>query len=183
MRGGDGFAVVIQNCSPTSLGTLGSGLGYAAAHDDAAGIPDSLAIEFDTLSLSEYGATPGTFFGDPNSNHISVHSRGPEPNHADEAYSLGNATQGLPNFKDGNLHSVTISYTPGSLRVSVDCAEKPALTVALRLDSFSGKGFTDASVLDKTGKAWVGFTAATGGLIETHDILSWKLEPARLAAR
>jgi hypothetical protein len=60
--------------------------------------------------------------------------------------------------------------------------EKPVLTIALKLDAFSGMGFKDASVLDADGKAWVGFTAGTGGLMENHDILSWKLTPQKAAA-
>ena len=67
--------------------------------------------------------------------------------------------------------------------MSVDDNETSALTVPLRLDSFSGKEFKNASVLDRNGKAWVGFTAATGGLVENHDILSWKLIPRTPSAR
>lgn len=174
--GADGFAVVIQNSGPKALGSAGSGLGYGVSDESPDGIVQSLAIEFDTFSLKDFGDED--LFHDPNGNHISVHSRGPEPNHADEAYSLGTATEGLPNFKDGKAHTVRVSYTPGTLKLFLD--EKPALTVPIRLDSFSGKEFKNASVLDADGKAWIGFTAGTGGLMENHDILSWKLETQNL---
>jgi hypothetical protein len=180
--GADGFAVVIQNSGPNALGSPGSGLGYGIADEGEAAIHRSLAIEFDTFTLRDFDAGDGEDFGDPNGNHISVHSRGPEPNHVDESYSLGKATEGLPVFKDGKPHNVKINYTPGSLTVYVDNMEKPVLTVALKLDAFSGMGFKDASVLDADGKAWVGFTAGTGGLMENHDILSWKLTPRKAAA-
>ena len=180
--GADGFAFVIQNSGPTALGMAGSGLGYGACDEGAAAISRSLAIEFDTFTLKDLGAPEGGYYGDPNGNHISVHSRGTEPNHADETYSLGKVSEGLPNFKDGKPHNVKVSYTPGSLKTYVDNMEKPVLTVALKLDAFSGNGFKDASVLDADGKAWVGFTAGTGSLTENHDILSWKLMPQKAAA-
>jgi hypothetical protein len=180
--GADGFAFVIQNSSPQALGSTGSGLGYGVSTDGEEAIARSLAIEFDTFTLKDLGAGEGEDFGDPNGNHISVHSRGPEPNSIDEAYSLAKATEGLPNFKDGKPHTVKVSYAPGSLKLFVDNMEKPALTLALKLDSFSGKEFKDASVLDADGKAWVGFTAGTGTIVENHEILSWKLTPQKAAA-
>jgi hypothetical protein len=175
--GADGFAFVIQNSGAKALGSTGSGLGYGAADAGEEAIAKSLAIEFDTFSLKEAGADDGMDFGDPNGNHISVHSRGPEPNNVDESYSLGTVTEGLPSFKDGKPHTVKVSYTPGSLKIYVDNMEKPVQTLAIKLDAFSGKGFQNASVLDADGKAWVGFTAGTGGLWENHDIQSWTLTP------
>jgi hypothetical protein len=177
--GADGFAVLIQNSGPGELGGTGSGLGYARSVEGEQSIAKSIAIEFDTFTLKDEGEAQD--FGDPNGNHISVHSRGTEPNDIDEKYSLAKATEGLPSFKDGKPHTVRVSYAPGSMKVYVDSTEKPALTVALKLDSFSGEGFKDASVLDADGKAWVGFTAGTGGLFENHDILSWKLTPQKAA--
>jgi hypothetical protein len=176
-QGADGFAFVIHNSGPRALGSAGSGLGYGVADEGEAAIERSLAIEFDTFTLKDFDAADGEDFGDPNGNHISVHSRGPAPNHVDEAYSLGAVTEGLPGFKDGKPHRVKVSYTPGSLKIYVDNMEKPVQTLAIRLDAFSGNGFRDASVLDADGKAWVGFTAGTGGLMENHDILSWTMAP------
>ena len=158
-----------------------SKLGYGVSTDGMEAIAKSLAIEFDTFTLKDLGDPQGDPFGDPNGNHISVHSRGPEPNNIDEAYSLGRVSEGLPSFKDGKPHNVKVSYAPGSMKIFVDSMEKPVLTVALKLDAFSGKDFKDASVLDADGKAWVGFTAGTGSLTENHDILSWKLTPQKAA--
>ena len=61
-QGGDGFAFVIQNFG---IPVLGPSAGYLGYH----GLPNSLAIEFDTWLNYEAG------FFDPNGNHISVHSR------------------------------------------------------------------------------------------------------------
>ena len=44
--GADGIAFVIQNSSATAIGVFGGGIGYM-------GIPNSLAIEFDTYPNSE----------------------------------------------------------------------------------------------------------------------------------
>src|ERR687895_2595193 len=70
--GGDGFAFVVQNASlrfprGLALGDGENGIGYS-------GIPNSLAVEFDTLQNppEEFGGG----LGDPNNNHISVQSRG-----------------------------------------------------------------------------------------------------------
>jgi hypothetical protein len=173
--GADGFAFVIQNSGPQAVGATGSGLGYGIAEEGETGIAKSLAIEFDTFDLGEAGGDDP--FDDPNGNHISVHSRGPEPNHVSEEHSLGKVSDGLPEFKDGKPHTVKLSYTPGSLKIYVDNMEKPVHTLAIKLDSFSGNGFKEFSVLDGDGKAWVGFTAGTGGGMENHDILSWTLTP------
>ena len=67
--GADGFTFVIQNSDSSlfggggssALGSTGGGLGYA-------GIPNSLAVEFDTWF--------NPVLGDPNGNHISVHTAG-----------------------------------------------------------------------------------------------------------
>lgn len=176
--GADGFAFVIQNSSARAVGTAGSGLGYGVAENDdqATGIAKSLAVEFDTFTLKAFDDAEDPF-QDPNGNHISVHSRGPEPNNVSEEYSLGAVSNGLPSFKDGKPHTVKISYTPGSLKIYLDNMETPVQTLAITLDALSGKGFKDASVLDAEGKAWVGFTAATGGGVNDHDIVSWSLTP------
>jgi peptide-N4-(N-acetyl-beta-glucosaminyl)asparagine amidase len=152
--GADGFAFVIQNDSPTALGSNGGGLGYG-------GIPNSLAIEFDTWQNSE--------LGDPNNNHISVHTQGALPNTADESASLGFTTN-IPNLSDGTKHLVSILYHAplggfsGWLAISVDNA--PVLSLDLDLSQILR--------LDN-GRAFVGFTAATGGTAENHDILRWEL--------
>jgi hypothetical protein len=150
--GGDGFAFVIQNTSLTALGAGGGSLGYT-------GIPNSLAIEFDTWQNADQG--------DPNGNHISVHWGGFGANSAQESYSLG-ATTAIPYLEDGRTHVATIDYRPGVLRVFVDNAASPALSVPVELSrrlSLDG------------GRAWMGFTGATGAAFEAQEILSWLVGP------
>jgi hypothetical protein len=156
-NGGDGFAFVIQNFSDTAVGLGGGGLGYAS-------IPNSLAVEFDTW----LNGAPEFHVPDPSNNHISAHTNGTGANNADEQYSLG-STVVLPDLSSGVEQNVKIVYQPGlqvSLLVYLD--DVPVLNVPLNLGS---KLRLDG------GRAWVGFTAATGGATETHDILTWDFKP------
>jgi len=151
--GGDGFAFVIQNASPTALGGLGEYIGFG-------GIPNSLAVEFDTFAnASEH---------DPNGNHISVLTGGTGPNSADDNFSLGLATA-IPQLNDGNIHVARIVYVPGTLQVFLDADTNPVVSANVDLSTTLN--------LDN-GTAWVGFTAATYDAWENHDILSWSFADA-----
>jgi sugar lactone lactonase YvrE len=147
-NGSDGFAFVVQNSSPTELRGGGGGLGYS-------GIPNSLAIEFDTFQNSEYS--------DPSQSHISVHTGGTGPNSVNESYSIGvYNTPGL--LDDAQVHTARVKYSLGTLSVYYDDFSTPVIAAPLDL----------AATLNlDVGGAWVGFTAATGGGYEDHDILNW----------
>ena len=149
--GADGFAFLVQNASLSALSTpsgLGMGIGYYA-------IPNSVAVEFDTYLNRDWG--------DPNGNHVSVHTRGWMGNSSSHTYSLGSTTA-VPDLSDGRIHTARIQYRPGTLDIYIDNLTTPVLTVALNL----------ASTLNlDDGKAWLGFTAATWAAWENHDILSW----------
>lgn len=59
----------------------------------------------------------------------------------------------------------------GMLSVYLDDMDTPVLTVSLRLES---------SIELNHGRAWVGFTAATGeNAWQTHEILSWRFDSLR----
>jgi hypothetical protein len=153
--GADGFALLVQNQGATAIGTSGGGLGYNT-------MPNSLAVEFDTFFI------PQTL-GDPNGNHISVHSRGTLANSIDEAFSLGNTGTGLAvNLSDGLVHTARIAYAPGSMSVFVDNMVGPALTIPVNLSTLLSLS---------SGQAYVGFTSATGNGFENHDILNWSFVP------
>jgi hypothetical protein len=150
--GADGLAFVIQNSTQNALGAGGGWMGYH-------GIPNSLAVEFDT----HYNAGPD----EPDGNHISVRSEGENANIAFGAPSLGTiaAAAGLPNFSgDRQPHVARITYTPspGTMQVYLDNVLR--LIVAVDLSTLLS--------LD-SGRAWVGFTAATGGASENEDVLNW----------
>lgn len=151
--GGDGFAFVIQNYSVPVVGPFAGFLGYH-------GIPNSLAVEFDTWWNNE----PGFF--DPNGNHVSVHTRGVAANSVSESASIGRTGQ-IPFLKDGAVHTARVDYTPGTLRVFVDDPNVPVLTIP-------GVNLANILSLDN-GAAWMGFTAGTGSAYEAHDILAWQI--------
>jgi len=150
--GADGLVFVIQNQGQNVVGNQGVGIGYH-------GMMSSLAVEFDTW------LNPGGL--DPSSNHVSVHTGGAGPNGADEQFSIGSAV--IPgDLYDGKVHEVVIRYVPGTLTVSLDGVT--LVTTSVTLTNIGG-----ASILDPDGKAWVGFTSATGAAYGTHDVMSWFL--------
>ena len=74
-------------------------------------------------------------------------------------------SQGLPvNLKYGNPHTARITYRPPLLSVYLDDFSEPVRSGSVDLSAIVGGD----------GSAWVGFTAATGGGYENHDVLSWK---------
>ena len=147
--GGAGFTFVVQSDNDSALRAGG---GYMAYN----GMLNSLAVEFDTNKNNE--------FGDPSESHVSVHTGGAAPNSVDEAYSIGWFNTPLDNRK---IHTAKIAYVPGTLSIFLDDLVTPALTVPIDL------GHT----LDLDGgRAWVGFTAATGGGWQNHDILNWQFD-------
>jgi len=159
--GADGIAFVIQNASPLALGGTGGGMGYADnVYFSQMGVPNSVAVEFDTWDNSAHD------WPDMPANHVSVHTRGMLPNSPSEEYSIGSAMAAGP-LDDGAVHSARIDYSPGTLRVFLDGGEMPLVTAPLMLGS--------AMTLGEDGRAWVGFTSATGGAtdVERHEVLNW----------
>ena len=154
----DGFAFVVQNHSDTAIARAGGNIGYGGDESgEGQGIPNSIAVEFDIYRNWD---SP-TY--DPDPNHISVHTRGTAPNSSDHDDSLGCESEiaDLP----GANHSVRIEYLPGMLSIFLDDMSDPVLDVPVDL----GQTLS----LDD-GKAWVGFTAATGGEWANHDIINWR---------
>lgn len=152
--GADGLTFIIQN-SPNgtaALGSYGGSIGYG-------GIPNSLVVEFDTYKNSEYS--------DPDSNHIAVHTNGTGVNSPSSSTLLGSYSPSV-SFKDGQVHTVKIDYSGTTLSVYFDNLTSPVLSVNYDLSNLGLNG----------GKAYVGFTAATGGEVENHDILSWTFQSA-----
>jgi hypothetical protein len=151
--GADGFAFLVQNDAVDALAAGGEDIGYGNFY--LTGIRNSLAIEFDMHENDTQN--------DPNSNHISVQSRGTLENSAHTSNSLGLIIPPF-NMKDGTIHTVNVQYVPGQLRLSLDAAPTPNLVVPVNLSTLLSLN---------QGQAWVGFTASAGGTHEAHDILSW----------
>lgn len=150
--GADGIAFVLQNSS-ISEGARGGGIGYE-------GIVNSMAVEFDTYDNNPEGNA------EPNGEHVSVQTRGREPNSPLQEFSLG-ATTAIPSLKAGARHTAKVRYQPGTLQVFVDDLHTPVLTVAVRIDS----------LLDlDDGRCWMGFTSATGESWANFDLFNLRNE-------
>jgi hypothetical protein len=155
LTGADGLAFVIQDAAPSAMGLDGNFIGYGGT--PTGGIPRSIAVEFDTYY--------NNFNYDPNGNHMSVQTRDTGPNSPSHEFSLGSATT-IPNISDGSVHFVTITYQDHRLDVYLD-SPTPQLTISVDLPG-------RLSLPD--GRAWVGFTSATGAEWENHDVLSWTFD-------
>lgn len=157
--GADGFAFVINNATQTLIpadpdsSPTGTGLGYDGIHN-------SVVVEFDTYDSD----------ADPNDNHIAVHTGGKGRVVADGP-SIAIAKALDVDLNDGDAHEVTITYKPKKgkkkpkLVVTVD-GNKELATSKINLKKRIG--------LDE-GKAWAGFTAATGGVTQRHLIDNWTM--------
>ncbi|KAJ3067660.1 peptide-N4-(N-acetyl-beta- glucosaminyl)asparagine amidase, partial [Quaeritorhiza haematococci] len=97
--GADGFAFVLQSESGKAVGEGGCGLGYQ-------GIRKCLAVEFDMYASVDRCR-------DPSGNHISIHTRGAEPNSAHHNFSVACTPRNtLPRLNDGKIYFVRILLTP-----------------------------------------------------------------------
>jgi Bacterial lectin len=187
----DGIAFVIQNSSLSALGQAGGSIGYADGGlpcgenpPPCGGIPNSLAVEFDTFNNT-------TATGDPNANHIAVQSCGvvegvPQRNSPAHVSPndfnfpdchIGTIASTLSTtMSDGAVHTVVIDYTPAHSCGGDSC---PAtLTVNLdTIDVLTTVVTLENEINLSSGKAWVGLTGATGAAFENHDILSWTFTP------
>ena len=160
--GGDGLTFVVQNYAQNALGLANSGIGYY-------GIPNSLAVEFDTWKNQK------STYCEPDNNHIAVQSLGTaanRPEHCastDPADPFANPNLGIytptVNFADGAVHQAKISYTAGSLKIFFVDLNNPVMDVNVNLQTLlSLKNGTDA---------YIGFTSSTGGAWENHDLTSF----------
>lgn len=143
--GADGIAFVVQTVS-SSAGGLGGGIGYA-------GIPNSVAVEFDTYN--------NDLPSDPDGNHVGIDLGG-------SVVSV--ATFGVtPRFNDGNVWNAWVDYNGVTdvLEVRVtQAALRPLLpTLSYNVDLVAQLGASDA---------FVGFTSGTGSFYADHDIRTWQ---------
>ena len=188
----DGIAFVIQNSSTEAIGFTG-GNGGAIGYGDADanlnpsqgnGIPNSLAIEFDTF---ENGWDPQAVNGSVS--HVGIQSCGTGPNTSHHGFlcdgpGTPNSTVGAPvvtaNMADGATHSVTITYVPAC----PNCTPATVANIQVVLDGvnlYPNGVNVDLSIigLGAGGTAYVGFTGATGGDWETQDIETWTFAPTQ----
>ncbi|KAL7319397.1 Peptide-N(4)-(N-acetyl-beta-glucosaminyl)asparagine amidase [Mucor circinelloides] len=152
VNGADGFAFLIQAQDEHALGGGGCELGYG-------GIKNSLAVEFDTYQSSDRCA-------DPSANHISVHGRKPpHSNSAHQDYSLGHTSR-IPSLQCGRwIKSKIRLLSNGIIEVGLAEVDDKEYIQVLKITNHN---FMD--YLMPRERAWIGFTASTGGLAENHDV-------------
>jgi hypothetical protein len=207
---GDGMAFVIQNSSSTnsSFGATGAGrtaLGVGNGGVGYAGIPSSIAVEFDTAQDS----------WDPTPNHVALQTCGTKtdtPVHLPGQYTIGqnhNVTSCLysqssinssvpplgltcngETCTDGSPVTVVVEYTgppsvsndPYHLQVYVNPplipgthTPAPNAVAQINLQPFI---LNQTLVLNNAaGATFVGFTAGYGNKAQTTDVIAWEFTP------
>ena len=162
----DGFTLTFQNDprGASALSDPGGGLGYGP---DTPGntpaspqIAKSVAVKFDLYDNHGEG---------PDSTGLFVNGDSPTvPTGANPVEATVDMT-GMVDLHSGDVMSVTLLYDGTTLQETVtDTATKAAFTQSYRVDIPSIVGGNDA---------YVGFTAGTGGVTATQDILTWTYTP------
>jgi len=150
----DGFTFAIQANSPTVVGSPGGGLGYGPEAPGAQppGIPNSVAVKFDLWSNAG-----------ESSDGTGMYLNGASPTTPDVDLSK----TGI-NLHDRDVFYVHMTYDGATL----------AWTIT---DSATGRSFSTSAPLNiaqalGASTGYVGFTAATGGLTSTQEILAWTFQ-------
>jgi hypothetical protein len=163
--GADGLVFVVHN-DPRGTAAMGS-LGYAMGYGGGGGyaIQDSLAIEIDTWFNT----------GDFGDNEVSVQCAGMGVNGTEAFYSLA-AVPPTTIMSDGLVHTMRVTYVPGTVTVYLDNLSVPILNASWDFDLgttwSNGTQCPPMNLIGGSG-AYVGFTSGTGGAWENHDVLSW----------
>lgn len=167
---GDGMVFVIKN--PDSSGAYKStGLGYtgeAIAYGDRYGVPgigNSVGVEFD----SHYNTTAGVT-NDINDNHIGIDTNASMLSLAQVAVT--------PDFNSPNPWYAWVDYDGTTLSVSVNQTgtkpETAMLSYGTSETPFVISDYTDSST------GLLGFTASTGGAIQTTTLNSFNVASANV---
>ncbi|MDZ4680293.1 MAG: gliding motility-associated C-terminal domain-containing protein [Saprospiraceae bacterium] len=144
--GADGIVFGFQPVS-TSIGIGGGAIGFG-------GVVPSLGIELDTYQ--------NTDLGDPAFDHIAIVSNGVvNHNSANNLAGPVQANNSNPNIEDCQFHDLRVSWnaTTKLLRVYLDCQLRLNYTGDLVQNLFGGNP-----------EVFWGFTSATGGLNNTHQV-------------
>jgi hypothetical protein len=144
--GADGLTFTVQTNAST-VGGIGGGLGYE-------GVPNSLAVEFDTYDNAEPGG----------SNHVGINTGG-------SITSLQSTMLLASPFDNGSPWYAWVDYNGAISSLEVRWSQtsaRPAASMLTRtLDLPAALG---------SNSAYVGFTSATGDGWGEHNILSWTFQ-------
>jgi hypothetical protein len=155
----DGFTFTIQNVGTSAVGPGGSGLGYGASHPGtAAGIGRSVAVKFDLYSNDGESADSTGFY----------------TNGASPTVPATDMTASGVKLNSGHVMHAHITYDGANLMLM--------LTDTVTSASFTRSAAINIPSIVGSSTAYVGFTAATGGLTMTSNILSWTMSAGSTAA-
>jgi hypothetical protein len=146
----DGFTFTIQDSVLTAMGPAGGGLGFGPSTTTGTpGIPKSVAVKFDLYN----NAGEGT-------NSTGMYANGASP--TVPAIILG----GGVNLHSGDIFHVHMTYDGTTLTMTITDTTNTA-------DTFTTSWPINIPATVGANTAWVGFTAGTGGLTATQEILTW----------
>ena len=152
----DGFTFTIQNDGTTALGGGGGGLGYGAGSTGGTGgIPNSVAVKFDLYSNQGEG-----------NDSTGLYTDGAAPTNVG---SINLSSTGI-NLHSGDVFQATLSYNGSTLTETITDTQTNATvteTYTINIPQTVGSS-----------TAYVGFTAGTGGLTATQNILEWTYSAA-----
>ncbi len=143
----DGFTFAIQNIGPTALGHDGDSLGYM-------GIGKSVAVKFDLYQNA----------GDVSNDSTGVFVDGVRPTGPTSV----NLTDSGINLHSGDEMDANITYDGETLTLTI--------TDMVTLATWSHPFVVDIPSTVGGSTAYVGFTAGTGSLSATQQILNWTFE-------
>jgi hypothetical protein len=149
----DGFTFTIQGAGATALGRPGAGLGYGSDHaGGTGGIGKSVAVKFDLYDNQGEG---------PDSTGLYLNGAAPT------------------NIGSMDLRGTGIDLHSGQVIDVAMVYDGTTLTVTIFGTTGSAKQAYAVDIPTVVGgnTAFVGFTAATGGLAARQDILRWNYRP------
>jgi hypothetical protein len=146
----DGFTFTIQNTGITALNFAGGGLGYGPdAPGGAPGIGKSVAVKFDLFSNAGEG-----------NNSTGLYTNGASP--TTPATAIG----GNVSLHSGDILKAHITYDGTTLTLTITDTVNTAQT-------FTTSWPVNIPSIVGGNTAFVGFTAGTGSLTATQEILTW----------
>jgi hypothetical protein len=143
----DGFTFTIQNAGSTALGGVGGALGYQH-------IGNSVAVKFDLFQNT----------GDPSNNSTGIFIDGAVPIGPTSIDLTGSGI----NLHSGDEMDANLTYNGAVLTLT--------LTDMVTSATWSHPFTINIPATVGGNSAYVGFTAGTGGLSATQQILSWTFE-------
>jgi acyl-coenzyme A thioesterase PaaI-like protein len=158
----NGFHTTFQfQISSPTFGSLASdGLAFVVQNTGTPAIGDAASGGVE-VGLHNLGPGIAVVFRTFNTNSVEIASCGPTKS-VDIGCPVAQTPSGSVVVNDGAIHSAIIDYTLGQLQITVD----GVLVLSTPIDIASQLTLTN-------GKAFVGFTAATGGRTEEADLKLW----------